>query len=482
METVAHILSITVDYAWGMPLIVTLVGGGLFLTAYCRFLPFRGIRHAIDIVRGKYDNPDEPGEISHFQALSTALSSTIGMGNIGGVAIAITQGGPGAVFWMWLAAIVGMATKFFTCTLAVMYRGQDSDGKLQGGPMYYIEHGLGPRWRFLAVLFSGFGMVGCLAMFQSNQLVEILLDTPAMQEVTESLVAAMAWFCPDLITNQNLSNAAHTYAPRVVLGAATVMVVASVIFGGLDRIAKVASRLVPVMCVLYLAMAIVVVAMNAHAVPALLAQIFHDAFTGTSLAGGTVGIAFSTVMRTGIKRAAFSNEAGLGTAPMAHGAVRTAEPVREGLVAMLGPLIDTLIVCTLTALVVLSSGQWMDAIGKEVKGSALTASAFHSALGTFGYTVLIIIVVLFGLTTMFGYSYYGKKCCSYLFGAQKAKHYDIVYLVALFIGAIFSAEIVINFLDTGFAMMAFPNMLATFLLAPKVMAATRDYFQRQKQW
>ena len=432
-----------VDHAWGTPLLLLLLGSGLLLTFYSRLLPFRGVAHAIEILRGKYDRKDDPGQITHFQALSTALSSTIGLGNIGGVAIAITQGGPGAVFWMWVAALVGMATKFFTCTLAVLYRGRDSRGEVQGGPMYYIEVGLGKRWRPLAVFFSVFGMIGCLATFQTNQLAEVLQETFAVQP----------WFT----------------------GLASVSIVAVVILGGLQRIATVASRLVPAMCLFYLVLAVIIIVLNIDAVPGVFAQIFHDAFNGTAATGGAAGIAWKTVIQTGVKRAAFSNEAGLGTAPMAHGAAKTSEPVREGLVAMLGPFIDTVVVCSLTALVILTATPWQ---GVEIEGVALTVGAFENALGLAGKLSLTLIVILFGMTTMFGYSYYGRKCFSYLFGAGKAKWYDYVYLVMLFLGAIVSVRIVINVIDICYAMMTIPNLIATLILAPKVMRATRDYFSR----
>ncbi len=443
LTAVDSALRVVVDYAWGTPLLVLLLGGGLLLTIYCRMLPFRGIGHAVEILRGKYDKKDDPGQITHFQALSTALSSTIGLGNVGGVAIAISQGGPGAVFWMWVAALVGMATKFFTCTLAVLYRGRDSLGEVQGGPMYYIEIGLGKRWKPLAVFISVFGMIGCLATFQTNQLAEVLRETFEINE----------W----------------------ITGTVSVSIVAIVILGGLKRIATVASRLVPAMCLLYLVLALVIIAMNYEAVPGVLAQIFHDAFNGTAAAGGAAGIAWKTVIQTGVKRAAFSNEAGLGTAPMAHGAAKTNEPVREGLVAMIGPFIDTIVVCSLTALVILTATSWH---GSEIAGVALTAGAFENALGMAGKVALSVIVILFGMTTMFGYSYYGKKCFAYLFGAGLSRFYELFYLVMLFLGAIVSVRIVINIIDICFAMMTIPNLIATLILAPKVMKATRDYFSR----
>ena len=429
----------------GLPLLILLLGGGTLLTLYSRFLPYFGTGHALEILQGKFDREGDPGDISHFQALSTALSATIGMGNIGGVAIAITQGGPGAVFWMWMAALVGMATKFFSCTLAVLYRGKDSQGKIQGGPMYYIELGLGPKFRFLAIFFSVCGTIGCLALFQANQVAEILMEAYGVQ----------TWLTGLMLT----------------------LFVAVVILGGVKRIAKVASRLVPIMCFLYLLGSFYVVIVHYPLIPQVFAQIFHDAFTGTAAAGGVAGISVMSVIQTGIKRAAFSNEAGIGTAAMAHGAAKTTEPVREGLVAMIGPFIDTIVVCSLTAFVILSSGNWQV---EGIQGVSLTTQAFEAAMGDFGKVALVVIVLLFGISTMFGYSYYGKKSFNYLFGAENGRIYEFFYLAMLFVGAVWNAGMVVNLVDTAFAMMALPNMLAVLVLAPKVMEATRDYFSRHR--
>ena len=444
-ERLDHILSVAVDYAWGTPLLILLVGGGFILTLYSRLLPFMGVRHAFEILRGKFDREGDPGDISHFQALSTSLAATVGLGNIGGVAIAITQGGPGAVFWMWVSALLGMGTKFFTCTLAIMYRGEDSLGQVQGGPMFYIEKGLGKRFKFLAFFFSICGMIGCLALFQANQVAEILAESYGIE--------------------------------RWLSGLGTAFLVGFVVLGGLKRIARVAIRLVPTMCSVYLLTSIAVVISHYALIPQILVQIFHDAFTGTAAAGGVAGISFMTVVQTGIKRAAFSNEAGTGTAPMAHGAAKTSEPVREGLVAMLGPFIDTIVVCSLTAFVILSTGNWRV---REIKGVSLTSQAFEVTMGDWGKLVLVAVVLLFGLSTMFGYSYYGKKCFSYLFGAEKGRIYDVFYLIMLFVGAVWSASTVVNLVDIAFALMALPNMIATLLLAPRVMIATRDYFARYR--
>ncbi len=470
METIASALEVAVDLAWGTPLVVLLLVGGAALLVYSRFVPFRGLAHAVEVLRGKYDDPDDPGEISHFQALSTALSSTIGMGNIAGVAVAISQGGPGAIFWMWVAALVGMATKFFTCTLAVLYRGTDSRGTPQGGPMYYIEEGLGPRWRFLAVLFSICGMIGCLAMFQTNQLAEILVEAYDVSPWTTGIVSTA--------------------------------VVTVVVLGGLQRIAKVASRLVPTMCVVYLVLVGAIVLMHIGEVPAMISLIVRSAFDPQAAFGGAAGVTIIMVIRTGVKRAAFSNEAGIGTAPMAHGAAKTDEPVREGLVAMIGPFVDTVVVCSLTAFAILATGAWstagvraFSAIGaafdatlgtfgttvwsmEVVRGVSLTLLAFETSLGAIGKAGLMLVVVLFAFSTMFGYSYYGRKCFGFLFGVERARIYDFFFVAMLLVGAVWSAGVVVNLLDTAFALMAFPNMIATLILAPRVIRATRGYFAR----
>ncbi len=445
MQSLERWSQVVVDLAWGVPLVVLLVGGGLFLSIYARFLPLLHLKHGLEILLGKYDKADDPGQISHFQALSTALAATIGVGNIGGVSIAITQGGPGAVFWMWVAAVVGMATKYFTCTLAVLFRGTDSLGVLQGGPMYTIEVGLGKRFRFLALFFCLFGMIGCLPMFQTNQMAEILQD---------------AYSVPPWLT-----------------GIACTLLVATVAFGGVQRIGTVTGRAVPAMVVIYLAMAIAVVAMNLDQVGSVFSSIFREAFTGSALAGGATGVGVRQVLIIGVKRAAFSNEAGIGTAPLAHGAAKTTEPVREGLVAMLGPFLDTLVVCTLTAVVVLTGSDYANA---TVSGVALTNEAVSASLGGFGQALLTLVVVLFAVTTMVSYSYYGRKCFAYLFGAERADLYSWIYLSGLFVGAIWSAQTVVNVVDSAFAMMAIPNMIATLILAPRVMEATRDYFARDR--
>ncbi|RMF92457.1 MAG: alanine:cation symporter family protein, partial [Planctomycetota bacterium] len=326
------------------------------------------MKHAFDILRGKFDNPDDPGEISHFQALTSALSATIGMGNIAGVAIAVTLGGPGAIFWMWVAGLVGMATKFFTCTLAVFYRKKDEDGIEQGGPMYYLEVGLGKWAKPLAVMFAVCGMIGCLGLFQINQL-SGLLD---------------ADYSLHLPVLGGLLGADYDYV-RLFTGLISMLFVGVVILGGIVRVGKVTSKLVPAMVLLYVGSAVFVILANLPQVPAAFASIFTGAFGGKALAGGVTGVAFREVLVTGVKRAAFSNEAGIGTAPMAHGAAKTKEPIREGFIAMLGPFLDTNIVCTLTGLVIITSG-----VAAQTDGVVMTVNAFDQAMPHIGRFILTV--------------------------------------------------------------------------------------------
>lgn len=433
-----------VDIAWGLPLVISLISAGIFFTIAGRFIPFRAMGHAIKILRGKYDNPDDPGEISHFQALSSALSATIGMGNIAGVAIAVTVGGPGAIFWMWVAGLVGMSTKFFTCTLACLYRKKDERGIVQGGPMYFIEVGLASRWKpfkFLAIMFAAFGMIGCLAMFQTNQLSGLLH--------------------------------ADWGLARWITGVVCALTVGVVILGGITRVGKVAAKVVPAMFVLYIMAAAYVIFINAAAVPGIFKLIFSSAFGTDAVVGGGTAIAFRQVLVTGIRRAAFSNEAGLGTAPLAHGAAKTREPVREGLIAMLGPFLDTNIVCTMTALVILSTG-----VAAQEDGVVMTVNAFEHGMPGLGRYIMTVVVVLFSISTMISYSYYSLKCSRYLFGFNFGSWYVYVYILSMFFAAIWSQDTVLNFLDTAFAMMAVPTLIGSLLLAPKVIHATRDYFKR----
>ncbi len=449
MNLVEQSIVFFADTAWSY-LLYLLIGGGLFLLLYSRFIPFRYLRHAIQIVRGKYDDPNEPGDITHFQALVSALAATIGMGNISGVAIAITVGGPGAVFWMWVSAFVGIATKFFTCSLAIMYRGQDSAGKTQGGPMYVVREGLGRHWKPLAVFFAVVGVIGCLPLFQVNQLVQIIRDVV---------------FVPMGVIGED-----HFWFD-LTAGIVLVLLVGIVIFGGITRIADVASRVVPAMVILYMVCAAWIIAIYIEDVPRYLMLIITDAFTGEAAAGGAVG----AVIITGVRRAAFSNEAGIGTESLVHGATKTHEPTREGLVAMMEPAIDTMIVCTCTALVILMTGVWQTT---SDNGVTLTANAFESAMPGVGSYILIVCVLFFSTSTIFTYSYYGTKCLGFLIGARWQFLYNYFYVGCVIAASVASLDAAVSLIDGTFALMAIPTMLSTLLLAPRVMAAMRDYRRR----
>jgi len=440
-------------WLWGAPLLYLLLGGGLFFLLYSRCAPFLHLRHGVAVLLGQYDDERAPGEVSHFRALCSALSGTVGMGNVAGVAIAVTQGGPGALFWMWVCALVGMATKFFTCSLAVMYRGKDDAGQVQGGPMYFIVEGLGPKWKPLAVMFCVCGMFGCLPLLQSNQLTEI---------VRTMFLEPNEWF----VGSENAVNTGNG-----LFGALLAVLVGLVIFGGIKRIGRVAGWLVPSMVLLYGCCAMVILGNHLEAVPGAFALIFRDAFSGEAVAGGVLG----TVVMTGVRRAAFSNEAGMGTEAMAHGAAKTREPIREGVVAMLGPMVDTLIVCTMTGLVILVTGVWE--VGGD-DGVSLTASAFAQGIPGAGPYLLLICVLCLSFSSMIGFSYYVTKCGCFLFGSRARVSLLVFYLLAIVVSAVVTMDDVINFLDLTFGLMAIPTMLGSLLLAPKVMAAARDYFGR----
>ncbi|MCY4588711.1 MAG: alanine/glycine:cation symporter family protein [Bryobacterales bacterium] len=452
MQAIDDSLAAFATFAWGPWLLVLLLGGGSYFFLYSRMLPFRFFFHAFNILRGKYDNTTDQGDISHFRALSSALAGTIGLGNIGGVAVAIHMGGPGAIFWMWLAAFLGIATKFFTCTLAVLYRGPDSQGHIQGGPMYTIVNGLGRKWRPLAVMFSICTLVGALPVFQINQLVQ------SLREVI-------------LIPNGWLADSDSQFTFNLTCGVILAAVVWMVVVGGIQRIAVVASRLVPSMVVIYGGMALWILSTNFTEIPGLFALIVRDAFAGDSVMGGAVG----SVIMTGIRRSAFSNEAGIGTEALAHGAARTNEPVREGLVAMLGPVIDTLIVCTATALIILSTDLWR---GSEVNGTTLTAQAIQQHLPGVGPYLLVVCVFFFGTSTVLTYNYYGTKALGFLVGAEYQRFYNFLYVPSILAAAVVSIDAAVNLIDSMYALMAIPTTTSAIILAPKVMAAARNYFRR----
>jgi len=463
MEKLDQWLSEFASFMWGLPLLFLLIGGGIYFLIISKFFPYRHWRHAIQVLRGQFDDPNDPGEISHFQALSTALASTIGMGNIAGVAVAITIGGPGAIFWMWVSGIIGMCTKFFTCTLSILYRGKDDRGEVQGGPMYFIVEGLGKSWKPLAVIFCIAGMIGCLPVFNVNQLTQAIRDIllePSGIGVGEMIhLASYEFRVTDVITGIMLT-----------------IIAAVVVLGGLKRISRTTERLVPFMVVFYFISVFIILLINISEVPKYLGMIFTEAFTATHYKGDPLlGGAVGGLILLGIRRGAFSNEAGIGTAPMAHGAAKTSHAVREGLVAMLGPFIDTIIVCTLTALTILVTGVW------ETSGSngvTLTATAFSNSMPGFGKYILLLCISVFGISSLFSYSYYGTKCMAFLLGTKRKHWYNYFYLGSILLAAVASLDMMINLIDGVFAIMAFPTMIATLVLAPKVMKHARQYFSQ----
>ena len=432
-----------VNTVWGTPLVALLLGGGCFFIIASRALPYRYMGHAIAILRGRYDTPNANGEISHQQALAAALSNTMGLGNIAGVALAIVAGGPGAVFWMWMSAIVGIATKFFTCSLGVMYRCKDSLGNLQGGPMYVIREALPRPYYPLAVLFSLAGLIGTLPIFQANQLTALIQDTV-------------------------LAGTAPEWAP-LAIGIVIAIVVGSVIFGGLPRVAKVAVALLPTMVLVYLAMTMWVLANHLPDIPRVLATIFTEALSPTAVGGGFLG-----VMLIGISRGAFSNEAGVGTEVMAHSAAKTDEPIREGMLATLGPVFDTLVVCTCTALVILLAGNWQSP--GDMSGITLTADAFRSEMGNVGLITLGFVALILSTTTMFAGWYFGAKCFGFLVGAKWQPYFRWFFIAAVVFGATVSIDVVFNLISASYGIMAIPTMVSAIVLAPKVLRAAERYF------
>ena len=446
----ADALSSFSGWLWGF-LLYLLLGGGTLFAIFSRFSPFRHLGHGLSILFGKHRENDAPGEVSHFRALCSALSGTVGMGNVAGVAVAVTQGGPGALFWMWVCALLGMATKFYTCSLAVMYRGKDENGVEQGGPMYFIRVGLGEKWKPLAVFFAACGMFGCLPLLQSNQLTQI---------IRSMFFEPQGWFVGAEYTVR---------AGNALFGFLLAILVGLVVVGGIRRIGSVAARLVPGMVVLYAGISMWILLLYAERIIPAFAVILSDAFTGKAVAGGALGM----VIVTGVRRAAFSNEAGMGTEAMAHGAAKTKEPIREGLVAMWGPVIDTLLMCTLTGLVLLVTDSWQSG---QRDGVLLTSSAFETALPGIGPYLLLLAVLCLSFSSMVGFSYYVVKCGCFLFGQRARLPVLGFYLLTIVISSVVKMGDVINFLDIAFGLMAIPTILSSILLASKVNQAAKEYF------
>jgi len=429
-------------FVWGPAMLVLILGTGLYLQVRLRGMPIRRIAQGLRLVwRGRDADPNLPGEVSPFSALMTCLAATIGVGNIAGVATAIALGGPGAVFWMWMTALVGMATKYAEVVLAVHYRERDAEGRYVGGPMYAIRNGLGRRWAWLGTIFAVFGG---LAGFGIGNMVQANSIADAMQ---------------------------HSFGvSHAVTGFALLVLTAAVILGGIKRIAAVANWMVPFMAIGYVVAALFVIGANAARVPAAFVTIIANAFTPTAAVGGFAGAAVMAGMRYGVARGIFSNEAGLGTAGIAQAAGYSSSPVQSGLIGMMGTFFDTIVVCSMTALAIVASGAWTSG----ATGAALTQIAFQSAMPGIGDEVVAISLAVFALTTIFGWSFYGERCWNYLVGPRSIVPFRLLWTAAVFLGAVTHLDLTWTIADTLNALMAIPNLVALLALAPVVVRLTRD--------
>ena len=442
METISQALTWLNGIVWGVPMLVLILGIGLYLTVGLRLRSVLRLPLSLAFLwRGR--TAEGKGEISPFNALMTELSACIGTGNIAGVATAIFLGGPGAIFWMWMTALLGMATKYAEAVLAVRYREQDSRGEYVGGPMYYITNGLGPRWRWLAILFALFASIagfGIGNMVQANSVAHAIKSSLNI--------------------------------PEWVTGAVLVVLAGLVLIGGIKRLGAVAGKLVPIMAIAYIGAGTAALIVNYATIPEAFGLIFSHAFSPIAATGGFAGAAVWAAMQFGVARGVFSNEAGLGSAPIAHAAAQTKGPVSQGLVAMLGPFIDTILVCSFTALVILSSGAWT---GGET-GAALTGKAFELALPGVGHYVMTFALTLFAFTTILGWSYYSERSLEYLFGVRIITPFRVVWCLAIFVGATIELAFVWLVADTLNALMAIPNLIALALLSPIVFKLTAEFF------
>lgn len=437
----------------GFPLIVIiLLTGGLVFTFYFKFINIRGFSHSIDIIKGKYDNPNDTGQISHFQALTSALSATIGLGNIAGVAVAVSLGGPGAVFWMVFIAFFSMSAKFVSCTLGQLYRQVNEDGSVSGGPMYYLDKGLkekgldklGKVFGSMYAVFIIGGAFGGGNMFQANQSYELFGKLIGL--------------------------------PNYLYGLILAFLVGTVIVGGIRRIGQTTEKIVPIMVLLYVGASLFVIITNIDKLPSVLSSILNQAFSPDAAYGGFIG-----ALVTGIKRAVFSNEGGVGSASIAHSAAKTDEPVREGIVAMIGPFIDTIVVCFMTACVILitADANPLYQIGGGINGAELTSAAFGSVISWFPY-ILSIVVFLFSFSTMISWYYYGDKGWKYLFGSSSIRIYQLMYLGCIVLGSVASLGNVIDFSDMMILSCGFPNIIGCMFLLPVLKIQLEDYWTRYK--
>lgn len=449
MEAVTNFISAINSLVWGAPMLVMILGVGVFLTVGLKLMPIVKLGAGFRLLwSGRIPETEKnvKGEISPFNALMTSLSATIGTGNIAGVATAIFLGGPGALFWMWCTALVGMATKYAEAVCAVQYRETDEEGNHVGGPMYYIKNGLGRKWAWLGTAFAIFGAIAGFGIGNTVQ--------------ANSVAAAVS---------------SSFGTPPMVSGLVMMILVGLVLMGGIRRIADVAGKLVPLMAAFYIASGLLVLGMHFSEIPAAFSLIISSAFTPVAAQGGFAGAAVWAAIRFGVARGVFSNEAGLGSAPIAHAAAQTKNPVAQGLVAMLGTFIDTLVVCSITGIAIVVSGAW--STGET--GAALTSLAFSSVLPGLGNYIVAIALSIFAFTTILGWSLYSERCVQYLFGVKAVVPFRVLWIVAVPIGATSSLEFIWLLADTLNAMMAIPNLIALVLLSPVVFKLTKEYFSRQ---
>lgn len=460
LDTLGKYLINVSDFLCGYPLFFLLIGGGLYLFIRSGAVSVRRMPAALKALRQKNTGDKSSGEISSGAALVSVVAATVGLGNIAGVAIALVMGGPGAIFWMWISAMVGMATKYHEGALAIMYKGKDHEGNPKGGMMYVIEHGLGSRWRPLAVFFAVAGLFGTLCIINANQLTEGLLSTFTSAESIDSNA-----FLTTISSPIGLSN---TSMVKFIIGLTIALIVAIVVLRGVKRIAQVSAVVVPFMVGVYFIMVLYIILTNLHALPSAIASIFTEAFNLRAGFGAFAGIAI-----IGARRAALVNDAGIGTASIMHGASQNTRPVKEGLVAMLSPAIDSGFVCTLTAIALLLCGDFTHVEG--VKGLEVAMRAFDSAIPGGAY-LLMILACIFALSSMFSYSYYGTSCAEYLFGRKKARWYTYAYILSLVVFAVVPVEAAIGMCDMFYALMAIPTMITLIALSGRVRKVTRTFF------
>jgi alanine or glycine:cation symporter, AGCS family len=453
LESINQVIKFYNDYVGGYLILILLVPTGIYFTLRFKFLQVTHFRHALKLVAGRYSNKNDTGDVSHFKALTTALSGTVGTGNIVGVSLAIYLGGPGAIFWLWVTGFFGMMLKMVECTLAQIYRKVNADGTISGGPMYYIEIGLKDRLgkfaKPLALIFAGAAALCTLGtgnMAQANSISEVLFSSYNIPVLATGIVLAI--------------------------------LVLLIIVGGLKRIANVTSALVPFMAALYFAAALIVILVHWKDIPGAFGLIVRSAFTGTAATGGFVGSTFIMTLVWGVRRGLFSNEAGQGSAPMAHAAAKTEHPMREGIVASLEPFVDTIVICTLTALVVVITGAWSSGI----QGVGMTVLGFEEGMSRVGMGMLAKHVVTFGLllfafSTIISWSYYGSRAIQYLIGDKAIKPYYFIFALFSFLGAIWGIDLVWNFVDMVITFMTIPNLIAILLLSPVIAKEVKRYME-----